>query len=261
MFKKLFIIFLGLIFLAGCSKPKPQVKPAEVLLAEGQSAWVKGKWNKSAEVYSKLRDYYPYHQQATLAQLRAAESLYMADDYVQAMAAFQNFEDLHPTHPDLPHVLLRIGQCHLNQTSTIDRDMTEAEAAVQAFLRLKERFPNSDEAKEADYHLKRAYRKIVEHEVYVARFYRQAKSYESAIGRYQKALAYPDVGYSPTIKAELEQVEALAAGEKPPKLKVPKPEPMSEPKPNKPWFERWWNKLRVWKRTAPAPSAPMPSGD
>ena len=84
--------------------------------------------------------------------------------------------------------------------------------------------------------LDRAYLKLIRHELYVARFYRKTKAYSSAVGRFERALTYPDVGYHPVIKAELEITRALAEGRKRPRIKVP-PEPKRD-------RVKWW---KIWR--------------
>ncbi|MBW1712919.1 MAG: outer membrane protein assembly factor BamD, partial [Deltaproteobacteria bacterium] len=200
---------LALICLAlgACSHSKPQIKPVDELLAQGEQAWQRKKWGQAAQHYGQVRDYYPYHTQATLAQFRAAEALYNDEEYVQALAAFENFQELHPLDQRLPLVLLRIGQCHFHLSASIDRDQTETEEAVKAFKQVQKRFSKSPQAEEAEKLLRLAYIKLVRHELYVARFYRKTKAYQASIGRYEKALSYPEVGFGPRIEAELAQVK------------------------------------------------------
>ena len=235
--KRLIIIGLALCLLAACGG-KTQIRPVEELMAEGQAAWDKGKWSKAAEIYGQIRDYYPWHTRSAIARLRAAEALYRDKKYPEALAAFETFEDLYPTHPEMAHILLRIAICHFRQVPSADRDMTEAEAAVKAFSRVTEAYPGSPQAKEAEEYLTQTYRVIIQHEIHVAEYYRKTKAYEAAAGRYHRALSYPEVGYGPTLAAELAIVEALAKGEKPPKIKVPEPDV-----PQEGWLER----LEIWK--------------
>ncbi len=247
MLKRLLLVCLAL-FLFGCASGKVDIKPADTLLAEGGWAWAQGKFAKAAKYYGQVRDYYPYHPKSTFAQLRAAEALYLSRQYIESLAAYETFEELHPTHKDMAHVLLRIGQCHYYLIPSVDRDMEEAEEAVKAFKRLKRRFPNSKEAKEAKAYLFRTYRKLIEHELYVGRFYRKAKSYKAAVGRFEAAAKYPDVGYNKVIEAELINTRPLLEGKKSPKVKVPDPAPApKDPEEERAWYQKVWDKLKVWE--------------
>ena len=235
--KRLIILGLALCLLAACGG-KTQIRPVEELMAEGQTAWNKGKWSKAAEIYGQVRDYYPWHSRSATARLRAAEALFRDKNYPEALAAYETFEDLYPTHPEMAHILLRIAVCHFHQIPSPDRDMTEAEAAVKAFRRVTEVYPGSPQAEQAEAYLTQTYRVLIQHEIHVADYYRKAKTYEAAAGRYRRALSYPEVGYGPTLAAELAIVEAKAKGEKPPKIKVPKPDV-----PEEGWLER----LKIWE--------------
>lgn len=229
------ILGLGLI-LGGCSSLDKKIPPVEQLLASGEKAWTKKKWSRAAEYYGQIRDYYPYHSKAGLAQFRAAEALYRDESYVESLAAFETYDQLHPIDKRRPHVLLRIAQSHFRESPGIDRDQSATRAAVKAFLKLKKLFPRTKEWAEGEKVLKLAYQKIIRHELYVARFYAKTKAYKSAINRYQKALSYPEVGFGPRIRAELAIVEAKAAKKRPPRIKLP-PEPKDK-------NARWW---KIWQ--------------
>lgn len=242
------VVLACLALLAGCASSRAQIKPADTLLAEGGWAWAKGSWAKAAKIYGQIRDYYPYHPKATFAQLRAAEALYLSRQYIESLAAYETFQELHPTHKDMAHVLLRIGQCHYYLIPTIDRDMSEAHQAVKSFQSLKRRFPDSKEAKEAKSYLFWTFRKLVRHELLVGRFYRSDGYYEAAVGRFEAAGKYPDVGYNKVIEVELANTRPLIKGQESPDLDVPEPTPApKDPEEERSWYEKVWDKLKVWE--------------
>ncbi len=232
----LVLLCLAASLLTGCASGEKEVKPADVLLEQADHQWAKKKWTKATDLYGQVRDYYPYHGKATLAQFRAAEGLYRTEKYQEAMAAFETFDELHPTYPQHPLVLLRIGQCHFRLSRGIDRDQIETHNAIKYLSGVTKQFPDTEEGKEAADLTRRAYLKLVRHELYVARFYRKTKAYDSAIGRFEKALSYPDVGYKPVLEAELAITKALAEGKKRPRIKVP-PEPKKD-------RVKWW---KIWR--------------
>jgi outer membrane protein assembly factor BamD len=237
--KKTLLLVLSILlafFLAACSSGEKEVRPAEYLLAKAETAWSKKKWTRASEFYGQVRDYYPYHTKASLSQYRSAEGLYRAEKYHESLAAFETFEELHPTHKDRAQVLLRIGQSHFRLSRGIDRDQIESHKAIEVLARVVKQFPKSVQAKEAEELIQRAYLKLVRHELYVARFYRKTKAYTSAIGRFEKALSYPDVGYGPVLEAELEITKALAEGKRRPRIKVP-----AEPRQDQ---AKWW---KIWR--------------
>jgi outer membrane protein assembly factor BamD len=231
----LLLAALGLVGLLACASAKKEVKPADELWGQAEQAWQKQKWDQAADFYGQIRDYYPYHTKATLAQFRAAEALYRQEKYIEALAAFETFQELHPNHAERAQVLLRIGQCHFRLSPTIDRDQAETESALKAFQRVKSSAPNSHQAVEVGKLITQAYTKLIHHELYVARYYFKTKAYRSAIGRYQKALTYPEIGFGPRIKAELALAEARVSGQPDPPGKLP-PEP---PENKGAWWKIW----------------------
>ena len=137
------------VLLAACSSGEKEVKPAEYLLEKAEKAWAKKKWAKAADFYGQVRDYYPYHTKATLAQFRSAEGLYRSEKYHESLAAFETFDELHPTHEKHPQVLLRIGQSHFRLSRGIDRDQQETHNAIKVLARVLKQFPETKEGKEA----------------------------------------------------------------------------------------------------------------
>ena len=225
-----------LLALAACSSGQKEVKPADYLLERAEQAWAKKKWEKAAEFYGQVRDYYPYHTQATLAQFRAAEALYRQEKYHESLAAFETFDELHPTHEQRPHVHLRIGQCHFRMSRGIDRDQEETRNAIKVLERVAKQYGDLQEGQEAAKLIDRAYLKLVRHEIYVARFYRKTKVYKAALGRFEKAQSYPEVGYGKVLEAEIQITKALVEGKKKPRIKIP-PEPKED-------TVKWW---KIWK--------------
>lgn len=128
---------------AGCgwfSKKKPE-QPPETLVQEGMKKLRKGKYEDAVDAFEKLKDRYPYSDEALLASLKVADAKYYNKKYDEALLDYKEFEKLHPTNQIIPYVIYQQGMCYYRQRSTIDRDPTYTVKAVQEYRRLKERYP------------------------------------------------------------------------------------------------------------------------
>jgi outer membrane protein assembly factor BamD len=193
---------LGLVLclaLSGCgtmkgwfSKKKPD-KPPEVLAEEGIKQLKKKKYEDAIETFEKLKDRYPYSDQALLAQVKLADAYFYKKKYDEALQAYKEFEKLHPTNKAVPYCIYRQGLCYYMQRSTIDRDQTPTAKAMAEFKRLKEKFPDSEYVPKAEAYMAKCRQDLAAHEFYVGEFYYRTKRYSSALERFQNlAQEYPE---------------------------------------------------------------------
>jgi outer membrane protein assembly factor BamD len=193
-------------------------KPPEVLAQEGLKDLKKKKYDDAIETFEKLRDRYPYSEQALLAQIKVADAYFYRRKYDEALQAYKDFEKLHPTNPAIPYVIYRQGLCYYFQRSTIDRDQTFTVKAVEEFRRLKQKFPQCEYIPKVDKYLARCRRELGEHEFYVAEFYFKTRRYKAALDRYQVvAQEYPDFPKQAQVKKRIQECQELLAAEEVPK--------------------------------------------
>lgn len=209
------LLTLALVFaLSGCgtvkgwfAKKKPD-KPPEVLAEEGIKKLKSKKYDDAIETFEKVRDRYPYSEQATLAQLKVADAYFFKKKYDEALQAYKEFEKLHPTSKAVPYCIYREGQSCYRQRSTIDRDQTYTRRAMEEFQRLKQKFPDSEYISKADTYIAHCRRDLAEHEFYVAEYYFRTKRYQAALDRYQALTQdYPDFPKNAQAKQRIEQCQ------------------------------------------------------
>ncbi|MBM4288101.1 MAG: outer membrane protein assembly factor BamD [Deltaproteobacteria bacterium] len=192
----LLIVFL-LSAAAGCGwfgfgKKKPD-RPPDVLAKEGIQKMKKGKYDDAVDAFEKIRDRYPYSEEAMLAQLKVADAKYFNKKYDEALQDYKNFEKLHPTSPMMPYVIYQQGLCYYRQRATIDRDPSNTYKALQEFRRLKQRYPDYERMDRAEEYMARCLRALADHEFYVGEFYFKTKRYQSALERFSYIeQEYPD---------------------------------------------------------------------
>ena len=76
---------------------KKPVAPADQLWTEGNEAYEDEAYDSAIEKYKALLDQYPFDPNAEEAELKIAQAYYHAERYPEAIAAFGDFERMHPT--------------------------------------------------------------------------------------------------------------------------------------------------------------------
>jgi outer membrane protein assembly factor BamD len=212
-------------FVSGCStfkgwfgKKDSADRPPDVMAQEGIKQLKKKNFDEAIETFEKVRDRYPYSDQALLAQLKVADAYFYSKKYDEAAHAYKEFEKLHPTNKAVPYCVFRQGLCYYRQRSTIDRDQTYTQRAITEFRRLKQKYPQCEYIAKADTYLARCRRDLADHEFYVAEFYYKTKRYQAAMERYQDlAQDYPDFPKKAEIKERIESCKQLKDKEEKPK--------------------------------------------
>lgn len=187
----------SLLLFSACKSapPKPEEKTAAELYDEGMAELDKGAYLGSIEVFTKIKDWYPFSKLAVDAELKMADAYYGMLSYDQAAAAYESFVSLHPRNEYVPYAIFQLGNCYLEQLGKIDQDQTFAKKAHDTFYRLLNQFPDSEYAKDAEAAIKVCRKSIIENEIYVAKFYLKQKNYKAALLRFKDALnMYPDIG-------------------------------------------------------------------
>ena len=99
--------WLGVLAIAllaiGCAGKK-RVLPPDKLWSEANHAFDDEAYELAADRYKALLDQYPFDANAEDAELKLAQSYYLSERYAEAIAAFGDFERMHPTSANLAQV-------------------------------------------------------------------------------------------------------------------------------------------------------------
>ncbi|MBI4040903.1 MAG: outer membrane protein assembly factor BamD [Deltaproteobacteria bacterium] len=184
-------------FFSGCSsKEVDQKTKQQIDLKKAKDFQRAGRYDLALERYQEIKNKYPLSPEAVEAELEIAETMYLSSNFIESLAYFQSFQDLHPTHPQSDFVAFRIGMNYFKQLpSTIDRDLSQAQKAIESFDRFLAAYPKSTYKKEAEAMRKESLLKLAQKELYIAEFYLKRKKYQSALGRFDEILKmYKNVG-------------------------------------------------------------------
>ncbi|MCG6944516.1 MAG: outer membrane protein assembly factor BamD [Deltaproteobacteria bacterium] len=192
-------VFLLLLIIGGLPRcaflfGDKKADTAEDLAEKGMEYFDDEDYHDALKAFTTLKERYPYSRYAILAELKVADAHFYREEYPEAIAAYADFIQLHPTNDAIPYVLYQIGECYYKQLLSEDRDQTPTRQAISAFQRLLKEHPSSTYANTAKERIENCRKLLARHELYVANFYFKSKYYEAALGRFEGLLAgYKDV--------------------------------------------------------------------
>lgn len=195
------LTLVGLVSGCGISRlwsgKKLEDRPPEDLAQKGIEELKDRNYYAAEDIFGKIKDRYPYSEEALMAQVKLADALYYNEKLDEAQLAYQEFEKLHPTNKAIPYVIYQQALCFYRQRPTIDRDQSYTHKALAEFRRLQKKFPQSEYAAKAEKYKLRCIEDLAAHEFYVGEFYFKTKRYTSALDRFQ-ALSQEYPFFKPT---------------------------------------------------------------
>jgi outer membrane protein assembly factor BamD len=176
----------------GCASKKPIIPP-EKLWGEAENAFHDEAYELAVDRYKALLDQHPFDARAEEAELKIAQSHYLSQRYAEAIAAFGDFERMHPTSAQLAFVEYHLGMAYLAQSTTSDRDQQAHANALTYFRNLIDRFPSSPWAEKARLRVRECREALAKHEADIARYYLRQKNLKAAEARLRGLLTeYPE---------------------------------------------------------------------
>lgn len=191
---KLRYLLLCSFLVVACSPPRvPPPATVQSHFSEGENFFQKGLYEEAIASWGKVRESYFSPEMTTLAEMKIAEAHFMAEQYVEAAAAYEDFLKQHPDHEKIPEIMFNLGMSYHHQMLDADRDQTATRNALSAFESLAKRFPGHPKAKEVPPFIRASVDRLAAHELYVADFYLRTARPQSAIRRIEDLFRkYPD---------------------------------------------------------------------
>ena len=103
--------------------------------------------------------------------VKLGDAYFEKKEYLLAGGVYTDFLNAHPDDENVPYVLWRLAECFENLSLTIDRDQAYTLKAIERLTYLKNRYPSSQYALEADESLVRLNQKLADRELYVGDYY------------------------------------------------------------------------------------------
>jgi outer membrane protein assembly factor BamD len=201
---------------AGCATSDDASKPVTYSLTAKQN-YEKGMAELKDEEYAEAQKYfqfvkqkYPFSKYAVLAELALADSQFARGNYNEAIDSYKTFARLHPTHDKVEdgYVAFRIGESYFKDMPddifllppSYEKDQSAVMDALRELADFSRKFPDSKYLKPAGQLRQKVLQRLVDHEVYVARFYLRSDHPNAAALRLEGALRrYPGSGREPEL--------------------------------------------------------------
>jgi len=189
-----------LVLLVGCSKSKQGAirtveGSPETLYKEGLTLFNKRNYSDALKKFEEIKSTFPDSPPYTVwAELKVADCHFFDKSYVEAVAAYEEFRKIHPTHEEIPYVQYQIGMSSYEQMLSSDRDPTPTRKALSNFEYLVANYPPSLFTEKAREKIVVCRERLADHELYVGNYYYKRKQYMGAAQRFETFLdEFPDV--------------------------------------------------------------------
>lgn len=195
----------GLLLVAGCAAsfirgtPKTVQDHYDVAREDLED----GLYPEAISGFTELKTKFPYSKFAALADLGIADTYFERGKFIEAIDSYRAFLKFHPSHPEAPYAMFRIGEAYYEQIPgdwwflppSAEKDQASTRMAISAFRDMLARYPDGKHAEEGRKRLAEGRRKLADHEMYVARFYFTREHYTAAVARAEGLIRdYPGLG-------------------------------------------------------------------
>jgi len=173
-------------------------------------------YSEAQKYFQFVRSKFPFSKYAALAELAIADTNFAKASYTEAIDAYKQFIRLHPTHEKTVdgYAAFKIGECYFKDMPddiwllppSYEKDQSAVSDALREIDDFVKKYPDSPYVKKAEPLRREALKRLVDHEVYVARFYLDRDHPKAAAMRIEGAIRrYPGSGREPELLLTLGQ--------------------------------------------------------
>ncbi len=177
------------LMLAACSSDKKSKteadQPVDVLYSKATQALEDKNYEEATRNFQEVERQHPYSQWATQAELMAAYSSYLGQQYDEAIIALDRFIELHPGSKDIAYAHYLKALCYYEQISDVARDQQITHDALEAFNTLINRFPESDYTRDAILKRDLTLDHLAGKEMEIGRYYLNRNEVNAAVNRFR----------------------------------------------------------------------------
>ena len=161
----------------------------EKMYADADALMSKGKYDDAAKKFEDLDRSHPYAPEARRSIVLAAFAYYKAGKMPEAIASAERYTTMHPGTKDAPLAHHIIASAYFDDIKTPNRDQAPTRKALEQLKILKQRYPDSQYAKDADNRIRIAEDNLAASEMEVGRYYLGKKNYVAAINRFKTVVS------------------------------------------------------------------------
>jgi outer membrane protein assembly factor BamD len=175
-------------------------------------------YTEATRYFSFVKQKFPFSKYAVLAELALADTRFERGNYQEAIDAYKQFARLHPTHEKVEdgYVAFRICECYVRDMPgdwflvppSAEKDQSAVRDAYRELSDFLDKYPDSKYLPQATKQRQQVMARLIEHELYVARFYLKQGHTKAAVMRIEAALRrYPDSGREAELLLTLGQTQ------------------------------------------------------
>ena len=194
------------VMFAGCAGSTAPVreKTSQEWYDEGTLKAGQQKYDEALGVFKEAAKGYRSADLDADIRIALGDSSFAKEEFSAAAEAYTEFLRLHPHNPRADYAQFKIALCWQKQMRSADRSPDEARKAAAAFEALLRGYPRSSLLGQGRDGLVVVRRRMAEHELSVAGFYRRKERYRAAIIRYELVVRdFADSGYADEALFEL----------------------------------------------------------
>jgi outer membrane protein assembly factor BamD len=159
---------------------------------------------EAAKYFEYVRTKFPYLEASKEAELKLGDVDFGREKYSESRDRYNNFIKLHPTHPKVDYAAFRAALTHYKDIPSDfflfppadQKDQADVRAAMNSMGDFLKTYPTSTHKAEAEKVYQQVRKRLADHELYVADFYRSRDRWPAVVGRLQVIEKdFADVGY------------------------------------------------------------------
>ena len=197
----LFVVFFSFstLFMSGCWWEEEEVRgpiseglSPKILFEKAQLFRDEGAYDEALKIYEKLQAAYPSSKYSLQSKLETPYMLFQRERYDEALDKLNDFIKVYPNHFSTPYAYYLRGLIAESKSKSIldefitdnaQRDVSSVKNAMNYYLALMDKFPNTEYAIESKAKLVTLRNILARHELFVAIFYTKKEAYIASIKR------------------------------------------------------------------------------
>ncbi|MEM7171575.1 MAG: outer membrane protein assembly factor BamD [Pseudomonadota bacterium] len=182
---------MSAVILGACGsddEPVYQERPVEDLYNSALNALLADNKEEATRLFDEVERQHPYSVWATKAQIMAAYTYYIGNDYDEAINTLDRFIQLHPGNRDIAYAYYLKAISYYEQISDVERDQKMTQLALESLEDVVRRFPDSKYSRDASLKIDLALDHLAGKHMAIGRYYQDQREYLAAINRFRRVI-------------------------------------------------------------------------